>query len=240
MSIQNLGGALGDSLGSSLTVRMSGAGGWWSALPFKPVPSLRIASVFQTMVPTGYTRLQEERLAMVDLGVKPEAGSLQSCYRQETSHTEGRRLLDRASRSSVTLSDCGDGSYAETEPMLVERRLSGEQASEEEEEREEEGLGADVLNMPKESPLAMALQIVVPFLLAGFGTVSAGMVLDIVQVKQSFYSSLNTLKSSGGMVLQAWRSNEHLRPCWFPVEGPLWLCWVYTCNLEVFWAHFCK
>uniref|UniRef100_A0A4W4ED40 Solute carrier family 41 member n=1 Tax=Electrophorus electricus TaxID=8005 RepID=A0A4W4ED40_ELEEL len=43
-------------------------------------------------------------------------------------------------------------------------------------------------NMPKESPLSMALQILVPFLLAGFGTVSAGMVLDIVQHWKAFTS----------------------------------------------------
>lgn len=188
MSIQSLGGAIGESLGSSLTVRMSGAGGGWSALSLKPVSSGRIASLFQTMVPTGYTKLQEERLAMVDLGAKPESSSssLQNGYRQETSHVEGRRLLERASRSSVTLSDCGDGGYSETEPMLLaERRLSGEEGDEEEEDDdddEEAGLGSAAQNMPKESPLAMALQILVPFLLAGFGTVSAGMVLDIVQV----------------------------------------------------------
>lgn len=35
--------------------------------------------------------------------------------------------------------------------------------------------------LPRESSGVMALQILVPFLLAGFGTVSAGMVLDIVQ-----------------------------------------------------------
>uniref|UniRef100_A0A4W6EJQ9 Solute carrier family 41 member n=1 Tax=Lates calcarifer TaxID=8187 RepID=A0A4W6EJQ9_LATCA len=167
-----------------LTVRMSGAGGGWSALSLKPVSSGRIASLFQTMVPTGYTKLQEERLAMVDLGAKPEAGPLQNGYRQETSHVESRRHLDRASRSSVTLSDCGDGPYSETEPMLAERRLSGEEADEEEDE--EGGQGSDVQNMPKESPLAMALQILVPFLLAGFGTVSAGMVLDIVQHWEAF------------------------------------------------------
>uniref|UniRef100_A0A8C9W922 Solute carrier family 41 member n=1 Tax=Scleropages formosus TaxID=113540 RepID=A0A8C9W922_SCLFO len=40
--------------------------------------------------------------------------------------------------------------------------------------------------MPKESPLAMALQILLPFLLAGFGTVSAGMVLDVVQHWEAF------------------------------------------------------
>lgn len=182
MSIQSLGGAIGESLGSSLTVRMTGADGGWRSLSLKPVSSGRIASLFQTMVPTGYTKLQEERLAMVDLGAKPEAGSLQNGYRQESSHIEGRRHTDRASRSSVTLSDCGEGSYSETEPMLAERRLSGAEADEEKEEDEEEGHGSVVQNMPKESPLAMALQILVPFFLAGFGTVSAGMVLDIVQV----------------------------------------------------------
>ncbi|XP_013881984.1 solute carrier family 41 member 2 [Austrofundulus limnaeus] len=182
MSIQNLGGAIGESLGSSLTVRMSGAGGGWSALSLKPATSVRIASIFQTMVPTGYTKLQEERQAMVDLGAKPESGSLQNGYRQEASHVEGRRILDRASRSSVTLSDCGDGGYTETEPMLAEERLSGEEASNEEEDDE----GSDRLNVPKESAISMALQIVVPFLLAGFGTVSAGMVLDIVQHWDAF------------------------------------------------------
>ncbi|KAK5608203.1 hypothetical protein CRENBAI_002596 [Crenichthys baileyi] len=186
MSIKNLGGALGESLGSSLTVRMSGAVGGWSALSLKPVPSVRVGSIFQTMVPTGYTKLQEDRLAMVDLGGKPEASSLQNGYRQETSHIEGRRILDRASRTSVTLSDCGDGGCSETEPMLAEWRLSGEDASDEEEEDEVEAPASDVSNMPKESPLAMALQILVPFLLAGFGTVSAGMVLDIVQHWEAF------------------------------------------------------
>ncbi|TNN40470.1 Solute carrier family 41 member 2 [Liparis tanakae] len=189
MSVQSLGGAIGDSLGSSLTVRMSGAGGGWSALSLNPVSSGRIASLFQTMVPTGYTKLQEERLSMVDLGAKPEAASLQNGYRAETSLVESRRLLDRASRSSVTLSDCGDGGYSETEPMLAERRLSAEDADEEKEEEdvdEEEGPRSAVQNMPKESLLAMALQILLPFLLAGFGTVSAGMVLDIVQHWEAF------------------------------------------------------
>ncbi|KAI9527820.1 hypothetical protein NQZ68_026868 [Dissostichus eleginoides] len=182
MSIPGLGGPIGDSLGSSLTGRMSG----WSSLSLKPVSSGRIASVFQTMVPTGYTKLQDERLSMVDLSAKPDVATLQNGYRQETTHIEGRRILDRASRSSVTLSDCGDGGYSETEPMLAERRLSGEEADEEEEEDEEAGPGSVVHKMPKESLLAMALQILLPFLLAGFGTVCAGMVLDIVQHWEAF------------------------------------------------------
>ncbi|KAK5876963.1 hypothetical protein CesoFtcFv8_026260 [Champsocephalus esox] len=184
MSLPGLGGPVGDSLGSSLTGRLSS----WSSLSLKPVSSGRIASVFQTMVPTGYTKLQDERLSMVDLSAKPDVASLQNGYRQETTHVEGRRILDRASRSSVTLSDCGDGGYSETEPMLAERRLSGEEAGEEEEEEEDEeaGPGSVVHKMPKESLLAMALQILLPFLLAGFGTVCAGMVLDIVQHWEAF------------------------------------------------------
>uniref|UniRef100_A0A665WI69 Solute carrier family 41 member n=1 Tax=Echeneis naucrates TaxID=173247 RepID=A0A665WI69_ECHNA len=168
------------------TVRDRDLCGGWNSLSLKPVASGRITSLFQSMVPTGYTKLQEERLAMVDLGGKPEAGPLQNGYRQEASYAESRRHLDRASRSSVTLSDCGDGGYSETEPMLAERRFSNEEANEEEEENEGEGQGSDVQNMPKESALAMALQILVPFLLAGFGTVSAGMVLDIVQHWEAF------------------------------------------------------
>uniref|UniRef100_A0A3Q3NFB8 Solute carrier family 41 member n=1 Tax=Mastacembelus armatus TaxID=205130 RepID=A0A3Q3NFB8_9TELE len=126
------------------------------------------------------------RLTMVDLGAKTETVSLQNGYRQETSHIEGRRHMDRTSRSSVTLSDCGDGGYSETEPMLAERRLSGEEAEEDDKVEGEEGHISAVQNLPKESPLAMALQILVPFLLAGFGTVSAGMVLDIVQHWEAF------------------------------------------------------
>uniref|UniRef100_A0A674MVW9 Solute carrier family 41 member n=1 Tax=Takifugu rubripes TaxID=31033 RepID=A0A674MVW9_TAKRU len=116
---------------------------------------------------------------MVDLG--PEAVPVHNGYRQEPSHVEGRRLLDRAARSSMTLSDPADGAYSETDPMLGERRLSADETDGREEDDEDEGPGSGVHNMPKESPLAMALQILVPFLLAGFGTVSAGMVLDVVQ-----------------------------------------------------------
>lgn len=150
-----------------------------NALSLKPVSSGWLASLFHTMVPTGYSKLQEERLAMADLGAKPEAAE------SPPHHQNGYRHLERTSRSSVTLSDCGDGGYCETEPMLGERRASGDDVSEdggEDEGDEERGSMSDGHNMPKESPLAMALQILVPFLLAGFGTVSAGMVLDVVQV----------------------------------------------------------
>lgn len=183
MSIPILGGDAGEYLGSSLAVHVSGAGSGWSSVSLKPLLSGWVSALFHMMVPTGYSKLQEERLAMVDLGAKPEAVPVHNGYRQEVSHVEGRRLLDRASRSSMTLSDSGDGAYSETEPMLMERRPSGEESDEDEDG--DEGLRSDRHNLPKESPLAMALQILVPFLLAGFGTVSAGMVLDIVQVSSA-------------------------------------------------------
>uniref|UniRef100_A0AAY4DJY8 Solute carrier family 41 member n=1 Tax=Denticeps clupeoides TaxID=299321 RepID=A0AAY4DJY8_9TELE len=97
--------------------------------------------------------------------------------------------------SSVSLSDSGEGRYSEVAPMLPSGPGSGGEDGEEDEEDEDEcddddddegqGLTA-VRNMPKESLLAMVLQILVPFLLAGFGTVSAGMVLDIVQHWEAF------------------------------------------------------
>jgi len=180
--------SLGETLGSSLTARStsssssSGSGGsGWSGLSLKPAPSGRLGSLFHTVVPPGgYTKLQDERLAMVDLSSKAEE--------------RASRHGERASRSSLSLSDCGDGRYSETEPMLPEGRLSGEERGEEEEQEggkdgeeatSSSSSSAARRNMPKESPLAMALQILVPFLLAGFGTVCAGMVLDIVQVNTS-------------------------------------------------------
>ncbi|XP_016137154.1 solute carrier family 41 member 2-like [Sinocyclocheilus grahami] len=171
MSLRTIGGAVLSSLGPSLAAQVGGA---WSSISFRPIPSL-----LQTMVPAGYTALQEERLAMVDLGT-PKPESLKNGF-----HREPRRHSDRSSRTSISMSDVGDGHYAETEPMLPEGRLSGEEADEEE-ESEEEGQQQAPRNMPKESPLAMALQILVPFLLAGFGTVSAGVVLDIVQHWEAF------------------------------------------------------
>ncbi|XP_073940376.1 solute carrier family 41 member 2 isoform X2 [Castor canadensis] len=68
---------------------------------------------------------------------------------------------------------CGVRETSETTAMLQDEDLSSEG-------------GDDVIvetnpKLPKESSGVMALQILVPFLLAGFGTVSAGMVLDIVQ-----------------------------------------------------------
>ncbi|PKU40716.1 solute carrier family 41 member 2 [Limosa lapponica baueri] len=62
---------------------------------------------------------------------------------------------------------------SETDAMLQEDNLSSDS--------NEDIIVEGSRKQPKESSSIMALQILVPFLLAGFGTVSAGMVLDIVQ-----------------------------------------------------------
>lgn len=68
---------------------------------------------------------------------------------------------------------CDAGEASETTAML--------QAEERPSDGEEDVILEANPKLPKESSGIMALQILVPFLLAGFGTVSAGMVLDIVQ-----------------------------------------------------------
>ena len=158
----------------------------------------RVPSLLQTMVPAGYSALQEERLVMSELNggggsvgsssAKPDLVLGNSYHRENRAH----RHLDRTPRSPLSAGDLGDGRFSETQPMLPNGELSGEEDGEDvgDEEEEEDDDEEEVemerppmgRNMPKESPLAMALQIVVPFLLAGFGTVSAGMVLDVVQV----------------------------------------------------------
>ncbi|XP_062374454.1 solute carrier family 41 member 2 [Sardina pilchardus] len=158
----------------------------------------RVPSLLQTMVPAGYSALQEERLVMSELSGGGGSGSssakpdvlLSNGYHHRESRSH--RHLDRTPRSPLSSGDLGDGRYGETQPMLPNGELSaeedGEDVGEEEDEEDEEEMERPALgrNMPKESPLAMALQILVPFLLAGFGTVSAGMVLDVVQHWEAF------------------------------------------------------
>ncbi|KAK6482761.1 solute carrier family 41 member 2 isoform X1 [Huso huso] len=135
------------------------------------IQSTRLTSFLQRMVPTGFVRVQEERLMMAEVTLQD---GLQTGFRSEPPHSESRRHSERGQRSPG-YSEERDCHFSETDTMLPQERFSEE---EEEEKKEEE---STTRNMPKESPLAMALQILLPFLLAGFGTVSAGMVLDIVQ-----------------------------------------------------------
>uniref|UniRef100_A0A8C8ZE02 Solute carrier family 41 member n=1 Tax=Prolemur simus TaxID=1328070 RepID=A0A8C8ZE02_PROSS len=68
---------------------------------------------------------------------------------------------------------CDERETSETTAMLQDEDISSD--------GDEDVIVETNQKLPKESSGIMALQILVPFLLAGFGTVSAGMVLDIVQ-----------------------------------------------------------
>lgn len=81
---------------------------------------------------------------------------------------------------SAAYDDYANYSYCDAEASETTAMLPAEEAP---------GGGAEAAlveaaapRLPRESSGVMALQILVPFLLAGFGTVSAGMVLDVVQV----------------------------------------------------------
>lgn len=58
----------------------------------------------------------------------------------------------------------------------------------------------------KETSFSIGLQVVLPFLLAGFGTVAAGMVLDIVQVSRNGFDSHQFIL---GQVTGPWSSDQN-------------------------------
>lgn len=141
------------------------------------------------MVPVIYQKNQEDRHKKVN-GIWQDglSGAAQTFSKRSEPHLDYHEFSEQAFHSSSsghTPASCSpkyddyagynycDGREAsETTAMLQDEDLSSE--------------GDDVIvetsqRIPKESSGVMALQILVPFLLAGFGTVSAGMVLDIVQ-----------------------------------------------------------
>lgn len=71
-----------------------------------------------------------------------------------------------------------DEGYSESDPLLPNDHLWPSL-------NDEEKLPTSTQDMPSESICSMVLQILAPFLLAGFGTVMAGMLLDIVQVSMA-------------------------------------------------------
>lgn len=71
-----------------------------------------------------------------------------------------------------------DEGYSELDPLLPNGHLWPSID-------DEEKMSTGAQTMPSESICTMVLQILAPFLLAGFGTVMAGMLLDIVQVSMA-------------------------------------------------------
>uniref|UniRef100_A0A6Q2Z8U3 Solute carrier family 41 member n=1 Tax=Esox lucius TaxID=8010 RepID=A0A6Q2Z8U3_ESOLU len=102
-----------------------------------------------------------------------------SCRVPEAPQPEGRhQLLNKAQSPSSRSPSSGLGSYVETAPLLSNGHFPGSKVNE---DPEDCGAQGGFPEAPVESVRSMVLQILMPFLLAGLGTVSAGMLLDVVQ-----------------------------------------------------------
>lgn len=91
---------------------------------------------------------------------------------------------DRPSGFTHCVASSIEKEYSESDPLLPNgRRWSSAASGAVLQQCEEQQLVCGPV-MPNESLCAMVLQILVPFLLAGLGTVMAGMLLDVVQVRR--------------------------------------------------------
>uniref|UniRef100_A0A8C6WWA9 Solute carrier family 41 member n=1 Tax=Neogobius melanostomus TaxID=47308 RepID=A0A8C6WWA9_9GOBI len=97
--------------------------------------------------------------------------------------------------------------YSETDSLLLNEHYGGSRRRSSTTE-----INTDESNVPHESVCAMVMQILVPFLLAGLGTVSAGMLLELVQtwdvfleitenLEMTLASRLSTAVNAGKIVL---------------------------------------
>ncbi|XP_055483864.1 solute carrier family 41 member 2 [Psammomys obesus] len=181
------------SKGGSATYQTSGSprstGGFvdWT-LHLNTVQSDKFLNLLLSMVPVIYQKTQEDRHKKANsIWQDGLSGAAQTFTKRSEPHLDYHEFSEQAFHSSSGLapatcspkyddyagySYCDGREASETTAMLRDEDLSSE--------------GDDVIvetnqKLPKESSGVMALQILVPFLLAGFGTVSAGMVLDIVQ-----------------------------------------------------------
>lgn len=155
------------------------------------IQSDKFLNLLLSMVPVVYHKNQEERHKKVN-GLWQDAlqksgnsfsvrtdQHMDYCHFSESAFQHASNGHNSSSSSpkynnfaSYSYSDAIDTS--EMDAMLQDNSASSE--------GNEDNLAERCRKQPKESSSIMALQILVPFLLAGFGTVSAGMVLDIVQV----------------------------------------------------------
>ncbi|XP_043981080.1 solute carrier family 41 member 2 isoform X2 [Gambusia affinis] len=96
---------------------------------------------------------------------------------QSFSQLSGSRCGSHGSLSPVNDGLEGESQdCSESDPLLSDEHPNVSRFSRSMREKD-----AQVSSGPKESVCSMVLQILVPFVLAGFGTVSAGMLLDVVQ-----------------------------------------------------------
>lgn len=118
---------------------------------------------------------QDKQLPPVDSVVR--GTSQQYRFNQSTSQNcENPQHF--SSNGSISHINTGLCEYSETDPLLPNELYSGSSLSQSTRAKDTDSSGA-----PAESVCSMMLQILVPFVLAGLGTVSAGMLLDVVQVR---------------------------------------------------------
>ncbi|XP_063111560.1 solute carrier family 41 member 2 isoform X2 [Cavia porcellus] len=173
------------------TSNAAGSGGGfvdWT-LHLNTIQSDKFLNLLLSMVPVIYQKNQEDRHKKGN-DVWPDglSGATQTFSDRSEQHLVYHSFSESAFHSSnghaplscsPTYDDYASYNYcearetSETTAMLQDEDLSIE--------ADEDVIVEAKPKLPKESSGIMALQILVPFLLAGFGTVSAGMVLDIVQ-----------------------------------------------------------
>ncbi|XP_010851697.1 PREDICTED: solute carrier family 41 member 2 [Bison bison bison] len=169
--------------------RSSGGGFVDWTLSLNTIQSDKFLNLLLSMVPVIYQKNQEDRHkkgnSIWQDGLSPAA---QTFSNRSEQHMEYHNFSEQSfhGNSGHVPSSCSqkyddyanynycDGREAsETTAMLQDDDASSD--------ADEDVIVETGQKLPKESSGVMALQILVPFLLAGFGTVSAGMVLDIVQ-----------------------------------------------------------
>ncbi|XP_036312252.1 solute carrier family 41 member 2 isoform X1 [Pipistrellus kuhlii] len=160
---------------------------WTSSL--HTVQSDKFLNLLSSMVPVIYQKNPEDRHKKAN-GLWPEGLSAagQTFGTRSEPHVEYHRVSEPTFHGNnghtplsyspkyddyANYNYCDAGEASETTAMLQAEELPSD--------GEEDVILEANPKLPKESSGIMALQILVPFLLAGFGTVSAGMVLDIVQ-----------------------------------------------------------
>ncbi|KAM9673304.1 solute carrier family 41 member 2 [Trichechus inunguis] len=183
-----------NSKGRFITNKTSGGprsgGGFvdWT-LNLNAIQSDKFLNLLLSMVPVIYQKNQEDRHKKTN-GIWQDALSpaAQTYSNRSEQHVEYHSFPEQPfngnnghapSSCSQKYDDYANYNYcdgreaSETTAMLQNEDISSD--------GDEDTIVETNQKLPKESSGVMALQILVPFLLAGFGTVSAGMVLDIVQ-----------------------------------------------------------
>ncbi|KAG8578325.1 hypothetical protein GDO81_010452 [Engystomops pustulosus] len=154
----------------------------WNA-GLKSVQTDKFLSLLLSMVPLVSHKGQEDRLKKIN-GLSPTGHgfNLRAEQHLEYHHFSEPGYMGNGPHCSNICSTsydydtydyCDGRDDSENDAMLQDSRNTGD--------GDTDALLDGSKKLPKESSFTMALQILVPFLLAGFGTVSAGMVLDIVQ-----------------------------------------------------------